>query len=223
MDRSEISDLIEELQSVSLDMEPEQMGDTHKVCAILEDMSNERCRDVVRSAGMGPVLQTFMSDGWSCDMRQRVCTTHGDASVVREGRMRTEFVLQRAILKSKRGDSWNMAIKVQRPRALASKKCGHVWSAACEFVPVLPLAGHKGISIHVYLQDGLFAKPFGRRMLARHQLFWDRAHCPISFDADEDRQLAEMKDWVIVSRCYAHSCSLALKWGMSSSSSGQRR
>ena len=214
MIRSEIEDLVEELQSVSLDMDPEQIANTHTLCAVLEDITAESCRQVIRAAGKGPVLQVFMSDGWSCDMRARVSTTHGDARVDRVGRMRTEFVMQRAIIKCRRGDHWHMAVKVQRPRPLASKKCGDLWAAACDFVAVLPLSGHEGVSIHVYLQDGLFIKPFGRLMIARHLLFWQKPYCPLSFDCDEDRQLAEMRDWVFCSRCLAHSCSLAIKWGM---------
>ena len=53
-------------------------------------------------------------------------------------------------------------------------------------------------------------------MIARHSLFWDKAHCPICFDSDADRQLAEMRDWVFASACFAHSCSKALKWGLKS-------
>ena len=45
MDVSEIQSLIEELQSVSLDMDPEQLANTHKACAVLEDMAIERCME----------------------------------------------------------------------------------------------------------------------------------------------------------------------------------
>ena len=216
MDRSEIEDLMGELQAVGLEMEPEQIQNTHKVCAVLEDMTSEACREVIRAAGRGPVLQVFMSDGWSCDMRKRVSTTHQDTRIDRVGRMKTEFVVQRAILKSRRGDNMHMAVKIQRPRPLGGKKCGDLFAAACDFVPIVPLSGHKGLSIHVYIQDGLFAKPFGRLMTARHVLFWQKQHCPLDFECDEDRQMAEMRDWVFCTGCYAHSCSLALKWGMRS-------
>ena len=72
------------------------------------------------------------------------------------------------------------------------------------------------MGIHVYLQDGLFAKPFGRRMIARHSLFWEPAYCPLTFQCEADRALAELRDWVYFSSCYAHSCSKALTWGMKS-------
>ena len=78
MDVSEIQSLIEEFASVSLDMDPEQLTNTHKACAVLGDMATERCREVIRIASSGPLLQVFMSDGWSCDMRNTVASAHGE-------------------------------------------------------------------------------------------------------------------------------------------------
>ena len=172
MEPAEIQGIMEELQCPSLEMDSEQIANAHKAAAILEDMTAQKCREVIRLANRGPCLQVFMSDGWSCDMRSRTSAGYGDVRVDRVGRMRTEFCLQRLVLKCKTGDQWHMAVKVQRPRPLATKKCADIRAAACDFAPILRLSGHKGVGIHVYLQDGLFAKPFGRRMIARHSLFF---------------------------------------------------
>jgi hypothetical protein len=107
-----------------------------------------------------------------------------------------------------------IAMKIERPRPLASKKCNDMFSAACDHCPLLKLSGHKGISVSVYLQDGLFAAPLGKRMHARHNLFFK--HCPLSFDAPADKELCEMQDWCLAWCCIAHSCSRALKWGLKS-------
>ena len=55
-----------------------------------------------------------------------------------------------------------------RPRPLLQKKCVDLWAAATEFAPMVKLIGHAGVSVSVYLQDGWFSGPFGRRMAARH-------------------------------------------------------
>ena len=91
-----------------------------------------------------------------------------------------------------------------------------MFSAACDHCPILKLSGHKGISVQVYLQDGLFAGPFGKRIQARHNLFRKPEYCPLSFDAPADRDLSELMDWVLFSCCTAHSCSRALTWGLMS-------
>ena len=216
MEKGDIQDLIGELQSCGLEMDEEQLACCHRAACIIEDITAQQCRQVIGEAHRNPVLQVFMSDGWSCDMRQRASASHGDIRVDRSGRLRTEYCLQRSIVKSRKGDQVRMAIKIERPRPLMTKKCADIWSAATDFCPILALAGHKGVGIHVYLQDGLFAKPFGRRMIARHSLFWEPAYCPLTFQCEADRALAELRDWVYFSSCYAHSCSKALKWGMRS-------
>ena len=78
----------------------------------------------------------------------------------------------------------------------------------------LALAQRKGIGIHIYLRDWLFSKPFGWRMAARHSLFWRAVHCPLAFESDAGRYLAEFREWVYATGCLAHACSKALKWGL---------
>ena len=214
MDHSEVRSLIEELQSVSLDMDAPTLANVHRACAVIEKMSAQQCRHVIALAGNRPLLQTFMSDGWSTDIRSRTISSHDDVAVHRRTRLREEFVMQRTILKTLVGSEMHMAIKFERPRPLGSKTCLDVWAAACDFVPVLRLAGHTGISISVYMQDGLFAKPFGKMMKARHALFWNKTHCPITYESDIDRELDELKDWIFAWTCCAHACSRALKWGL---------
>ena len=81
---------------------------------------------------------------------------------------------------------------------------------------MLKLQGHLGISITIYLQDGLMAKPFGKRMQARHKLFFHQQHCPLQFGTVADRELSELRDWVFNLTCAAHSASRSLKWGLMS-------
>ena len=78
---------------------------------------------------------------------------------------------------------------------------------------MLKLSGHTGVSATVYLQDGLFAKPFGQIMRARHAVFFMPEHCPLTFQSELDKELAELRDWVFSWCCAAHICSRALKWG----------
>ena len=214
MDSSQIQALMQELASPSLDMDEEQVENSLKCCAILEDMSAERCRQVIKIANKGPVLQVYMSDEWACDITKRVSSQHEDIRLSSRGKIRQPFVLERALVKCKRGDDVHFAVKIQRPRPLATKKCVDMWSAAIEFCPILALTQHKGIGIHIYLQDGLFKKPFGWRMAARHSLFWQPAHCPLAFEDDAARYIAELRDWAYATGCLAHTCSLALKWGL---------
>ena len=105
MEASEIQSLMEELQCPSLEMDAEQIANAHKAAAILEDLTAQKCREVIRVAHRGACLQVLFSDGWFCDMRSRTSAGIIDgARVDRVGRMRTEFCLQRLVLKCKTGD-----------------------------------------------------------------------------------------------------------------------
>ena len=214
MDRDQIRGMIEELRGTGTDLDTESLALMHKVCCIIERMTSDRCRNLVSMAGKRPVLAVFMSDGWSCDIRQRVRESAGDVVVNRTTRLRTEFILQRSMIKTLIGSDMHFAVKIERPRPLAEKKCNDIWVAANDHMAMLKLQGHKGISITFYLQDGLMAKPFGKRMQARHKLFFNPKHCPLKFDDEADLMLSELSDWVFALNCAAHCASRALKWGL---------
>ena len=208
--------MMQELISTAVDMTPEQLTTLHRACTIIEEITSAKCKQIITKCGTKPCLQMFMSDGWSTDIRSRFSSASHGVEVRRIGRLRTEFIVQRTIVNAAVEGNMELGMKIERPRPLAAKKCNDIFSASCDNCPLLKLSGHKGISISVYLQDGLFSAPFGKRQLARHNLFFKPQYCPLSFASPEDRDLCELKDWVLTSFCIAHSCSLALKWGLKS-------
>ena len=208
--------MMAELTSTSVDMTNEQLTALHRACTIIEEITAGKCKEIMSMAGESPCIQIFMSDGWSTDIRSRFCSSSGGVDVRRTGRLRTEFVVQRMIVKAMVNGQMEIGMKIERPRPLAAKKCNDIFSAACDHCALPKLFGHKGISISVYLQDGLFARPFGRRMQARHNLFLKPELCPVTFASGADRELCELRDWVLIWCCCAHSCSRALKWGLKS-------
>ena len=216
MNTDEVRALLQKLESLSLDMDAETLGQVHKACGIIETMSAQQCREVVKLAGSRPCLICFMSDGWALDLRTTVINKADGVQVRNPFRLRSEFAMQRSIVKTRVGSDIVLAIKVERPRLLSTKKCIDLWSASTDFCPLLKLQGHTGISVSVYLQDGLFAKPFAKRMQARHSLFFDRQHCPMGSWTNQERELADLKDWCFSFTCCAHACSRGLKWGLKS-------
>ena len=214
MEPSDIRSLVQVLQSTDLDLDDAFLQLMKNTCVCLEMITAERCRSIVHMAGRRACLQVFQSDGWSTDSRTRIHSQSVGVDVARVGRLRTEFVVRRTLVEAAVGGEIHLGIKLERPRPLTTKKCVDIWSAACDHSCMLKLQGHTGISLTMYVQDGLFAKPFAARMKARHTLFFTPDMCPLDFASPIDRELAEMKDWVFSKRCVAHSCSTALKWGM---------
>ena len=137
----------------------------------------------------------------------------GKASVTRTGRLRTELAMQRSIIKAKdQHGEMQCVVVLARPRCLAGKTCADLWAAATDYFPMLELLGHSGISLSVYLQDGLFCKSFALRMARRHDMFFDASHCPLTCDGHE-RDMAELRDWCFTWHCVAHSCQSCIKVG----------
>lgn len=214
MDPADIRDLMQEMTSTAVDMSEEQMTTLNRCCTIIEEITSDHCKALIRASGVQPCLQTFMSDGWSTDIRTRASGQSQGVSVQRTGRLRTEFLIQRTIVKAVVDQEMKMAFKIERPRPLGAKKCNDIFSAACDHCYNLKLQGHRGISISVYLQDGLMAAPFEKRMKARHNMFFADRFCPLIFEDPADKDLCELKDWCLAWCCVAHSCSKALKWGL---------
>ena len=131
-----IRGMLRDLCAVGDDMGVEQVACVEKSCAIIEDMTSEKARRLVASAGDKACLSIFQSDGWSTDVRTRDSSFVGKVSVSRTGRLRTEFAMQRSIIKSKdQHGQMQCVVVLARPRCLGSKKCSDLWSAAIEFSP----------------------------------------------------------------------------------------
>ena len=122
MDTADGITLIETLQGISIDMDVGALSQVFKACSIIESMTAQQCRNVISLAGNRPCLLTFMSDGWSTDLRT---TTHYSADGVhvrRPHRLRSDFVVHRTIVKTLVGSEVVMGIKMERPRLLAAKQ-----------------------------------------------------------------------------------------------------
>ena len=122
MEQADVQSLLQELTSTAYDMDTGQSEALVRACTIIEDMCSQKCREIIRRAQHRPCLQMFMSDGWSTDIRQRFRATSGSVDVQRTGRLRTEFIVQRTIVKAVLDSEVCMGMKIERPRPLAATK-----------------------------------------------------------------------------------------------------
>ena len=122
MECDQIRAMMEELHCTATDMEPEVSSNLHRACSVIERMTSDKCRNLVSMAGRRPCLAVFMSDGWSTDLRQRFTARAEDVVVNRTGRLRTELILQRPMIKTLIGSQMHFALKFEGPRPLAETK-----------------------------------------------------------------------------------------------------
>ena len=102
---------------------------SHVICSYLRRAA-ERLIGLYPSS---PVLYAYLSDGWGCYVEE----TFVDPScvVVRKGRSRAEFLLERGIIKVlDDNDHVHMAMILSHPRGMTlGKKAWNVFTAACDF------------------------------------------------------------------------------------------
>ena len=160
-----------------------------------------------------PLLFCYASDGWGTKLAEGHAYAAGPHVIRREGRVYTEFLLQRAVLKTIEPDfSVRMAISIVEPQGMGGGKTGwHSWQAACDYAALLRFSAPRNIIMSVYQQDGLHSAAMTRRMLARHELPFGNFGDELQF-ADP---VAREKDWCFGWKCVSHVASNAIKWGMS--------
>ena len=88
IDSDRIRSMMEELHCTATDMDPECLSRLHKACSVIERMTSDQCRNLVSMAGKRPCLVVFVSDGCSCDIRQRIRASAEGVLVNRTGRLR---------------------------------------------------------------------------------------------------------------------------------------
>ena len=159
-------------------------------------------------------MSMYMSDGWGSFINSTKVGHVGDYHVIRNGKTRKEFLLERSVLKVLTGGETKVHMMFYPPISLENgKKAWNVFTAACESGPTLRHSGHIGIAISAYLFDGMLFQALSRHLQARHSIAYDSGICDVQFDGEEV-VLLMLTDWCIAIKCCLHSCSNSVKWGL---------
>lgn len=180
---------------------------------------NRFARQLVRSAGVGAVLQMWFSDG--TPMRTAVqYRDKGDGGenteFRRHGRSGREFLLMRGYVKTLRHGRCQIAPIVTEPLPMTKgKSVWHIFSATVAQVLNLPASGHtNGINISFYCFDRAIFSTMMRRLQARHRLAFDRSSAGIA--AAPQDLLLECQNWCCGVACALHDGMNALRWATTS-------
>jgi hypothetical protein len=71
------------------------MSDCHRLSHVLQVVTDHEWRTAIKSCPIEPVLTMYMSDGWGGDVRSTTAAWAGAHLVLRRGKLRHEFLLQR--------------------------------------------------------------------------------------------------------------------------------
>ena len=135
-------------------------------------------------------------------------------STRRSGRHLVEFLMQTCFYKAKNatGDM-EMVITLTDPKPLTKGKRGwNLFSAACDFLPLLRRRGHKAICVQHMAADRAVFSSLDRHLRGRQSAFYDPQHGP---DLGTEAPLLQSTDWMVSNPCAVHDAHNGLQWGLS--------
>jgi len=160
----------------------------------------------------GAVLYSYKSDAWSALCSDRVVEGFGDCVVTRSGKMLHEFLMERAFLKASTVSGPELLMVFGAPRGMSNGKAAtYCFGAGCEFSSMLRRLGCEGICLSQYGADRAVVGRLGMLFTVRHAMYYDPRYGPA---LGAHSWLLRLTDWVIVTPCFGHDVSNALKWGL---------
>ena len=185
----------------------------HRLGTVICDRLQAKLDSLLRINRTRPVLCAYLSDGWGAKVSSRCAITHGDHVVVRHGKVRHDFLLERGIFRMRRPDGESdIAFLTGPPRGLSKgKSAWNMFSAACEFQGSTRVCGHEGIIINVVLQDGMLFEPVFRMMRSIRALYYE---ADSGVDLGHEHVILQNTEWTIGVKCKSHGCHNAFVWGL---------
>lgn len=177
-------------------------------------LADKAKRLIVRSEGR-PMLYSCGSDG--TPMLTKFTSSSRTASsrtAVRKAGRAVEFLLQRGFVRTDDASGVpHLAALLAPPLPVDQGKAAYnLFTAACEFFPVVRKLGHTGICISQFAFDRAAFSAMQRKLHQRAALYYEVAAG--GGPKTGEVALAELLDWVVATPCANHDVQNSLKWGM---------
>jgi len=167
-----------------------------------------------------PVVFSYSADATPLKCSSKAVHTSAGAQVVRKGRDLEELLLQRGLLKTTLASGEpRMAFLFSDILPLTQgKKSTNIFTAQCNFFPLLRKAGHADICIQHICTDRALQAPLERMLRQRVSAYYTAGLGP---DMGDSRAMLELTDWVVGTGCCAHDIQNALKWALGAAASSE--
>ena len=211
----EVGDLVKtllRLAKVSERFNHKDFNDCLRMSAALQRFTEADWENAIRENADEVIVTAYMQDGWGCNAWEQHDYTDGSYIVRRKGKIRAEFLLQRALMKIMKADG-DIIYKMRfyEPIGLSlGRKAWNCFTGCCESFTAPRQDGALGITLTAYLMDGCLFQPLSEHFTARHILYYDHQR---GMDRDLDNLERKVTDWVLPLKCKAHSCSNAVNEG----------
>lgn len=135
-----------ELADYSATLKPKELDEACRVGSSIVAVLERKEEQLLQPMQGRPLLQVYMSDGWSTRVSSTATECNEDLTVKRTGHDRHEFVLERGIMRGHTlSGEERFVMQLGPPRGLRHGKT--TWdflAAACDFQGTLRALGHSG-------------------------------------------------------------------------------
>jgi hypothetical protein len=208
-----VQELCSLLANVSPLYSPEDVSTSRKLSMLVSRHLLECRSKFFGTYGRRPILQSYSSDATSflCRTQVHLSTMNGD--VQRRGRLLSEFLSERVVLKSITAHAVPTLIFVKPPRILSEgKKIPNFFTAGVDSVPMARREGCESIVVNHCVFDRAVHGGLSRMMHARTRLYYDTELGV--YNDDDESFIPSCKEWDVETGCSAHDASGSLKWAL---------
>ena len=158
----------------SLVLEKEDHEEAKRCAVILQTCVEERAKEFVMENRDWPILYSYQSDMTSYSCAMATSTDLGGGRVMRDGRVLTEFLLERGFLLVRTPTGTRPRVLLKCPRVMfAGKSAWHKFAAACKFFGCLRSLGHASIIVNHLAADRAVLSALGARLRTRVYALYD--------------------------------------------------
>ena len=205
--------LVEQYSKVSYNCTEAELDEVYRLCCALSAVLEARTMQMLETDKDRCLMSCYMSDGWGKKVRTVSTAAADGVKVVREGRFKHEFLLERSMLRGFSGTGAPiMSMGFGPPMGMCNGRGSwNIMNAASQFSPALRSLGHDGLSITVYLQDGALFESTFRKWLGLHEVMYHPEH---GFVEADDRYRLKNSDFVVGVLCCIHCGHNAVDWSL---------
>ena len=99
METHELRDLIAELAAAKNVLTTQDVDDCYRIAEVVQRRGRKKAQDSISGCPGRPTAFVYMRDGWSASVSSRTKVADDEHVVLRHGRYKHEFLLQRGLLK----------------------------------------------------------------------------------------------------------------------------
>ena len=166
-------DLLAKYTRVGPALAPAEQDQVVILAEVLRTYLKNRAVSLIQAHEQDALMVSYCSDPTPLLLDATATSTWGSSLVVRQGKVLSELLMQRTLVRVPSKDGGKLAFVFAYPRPLSEgKSAWHLFSCACEHFPLARALGHKAINIFHFSSDRAGFSSLARKLSARCEAYF---------------------------------------------------